>query len=190
MSHSKQTANYGLPLFEPKDRPAWLTDFNGAMTAVDATVKGLEDSIQAGGLPITGGTMQGSINMGNHAITNVGSPTADKDAATKEYVDTAIGNIPTSGITQEQADARYLQLSGGTMTGDLKVQEIPANAESAISKSYAQGLFASAMPKSGGTMTGPLILSGAPTADLSAATKKYVDDQITLNITDVINASY
>lgn len=71
MSHSKQTANYGLPLFEPKDRPAWLTDFNGAMTAVDATVKGLEDSIQAGGLPITGGTMRGSINMGDHAITNV-----------------------------------------------------------------------------------------------------------------------
>lgn len=241
MSHSKQTANYGLPLFEPKDRPAWLTDFNGAMTAVDATVKGLEESIQAGGLPITGGTMQGSINMGDHAITNVqevelqssgdglyigsvvqpngtagarltgvaggaaafvkpdsqsiyvpvsvGSPSQDKHAATKEYVDTAIASIPSSGITQEQADARYLQLSGGTMAGDLKVQESPASDASAVSKSYAQGLAASAistanaakntadaaLPKSGGTMTGPLILSGAPTADNQAATKAYVD---------------
>lgn len=199
MSHSKQTANYGLPLFEPKDRPAWLTDFNGAMTAVDATVKGLEESIQAGGLPLTGGTMQGSINMGDHAITNVqevelqssgdglyigsvvqpngtagarltgvaggaaafvkpdsqsiyvpvsvGSPSQDKHAATKEYVDTAIGNIPSSGITQEQADARYLQLSGGTMTGDLKVQESPASDASAVSKSYAQSLFATAVSK-------------------------------------------
>lgn len=230
MSHSKQTANYGLPLFEPKDRPAWLTDFNGAMTAVDATVKGLEDSIQAGGLPLTGGTMQGSINMGDHAITNVqevelqssgdglyigsvvqpsgtagarltgvaggaaafvkpdsqsiyvpvsvGSPSQDKHAATKEYVDTAIAGIPASGITQEQADARYLQLSGGTMAGDLKVQESPASAASAVSKSYAQGLFASALPKSGGTMTGPLVLSGAPTADNQAATKAYVDGHI------------
>lgn len=228
MSHSKQTANYGLPLFEPKDRPAWLTDFNGAMTAVDATVKGLEESIQAGGLPVTGGTMQGSINMGDHAITNVqevelqgsgdglyigsvvqpngtagarltgvtggaaafvkpdsqsiyvpvsvGSPSQDKHAATKEYVDTAIASIPSSGITQEQADARYLQLSGGTMAGDLKVQESPASAASAVSKSYAQGLFASALPKSGGAMTGDLILNGAPTADNQAATKKYVDD--------------
>lgn len=227
MSHSKQTANYGLPLFEPKDRPAWLTDFNGAMTAVDATVKGLADSIQAGGLPVTGGTMHGSINMGDHAITNVqevelqgsgdglyigsvvqpngttgarltgvaggaaafvkpdsqsiyvpvsvGSPSQDKHAATKEYVDTAIANIPSSGITQEQADARYLQLSGGTMTGDLKVQESPASGASAVSKSYAQGLFTSALPKSGGTMTGPLVLSGAPTADNQAATKAYVD---------------
>lgn len=205
MSHSKQTANYGLPLFEPKDRPAWLTDFNGAMLGVDAAVKSVADSVEAGGLPITGGTMQGNINMGDHAITNVqevglqgsgdglyiggvvqpsgtsgarltgvaggaaafvkpdnqsvyvpvsvGSPTADKHAATKEYVDNAVASAPGGGITQEQADARYLQLSGGTMTGNL-------------------------------------ILNGAPTADNQAATKEYVDNQITLNITDVINASY
>ena len=204
MSHSKQTANYGLPLFEPKDRPAWLTDFNGAMLGVDAAVKSVADSVEAGGLPVTGGTMQGNIDMGDHAITNVqevelqssgdglyigsvvqpsgtagarltgvaggaafvksdsqsiyvpvsvGSPSQDKHAATKEYVDTAIASITSSGITQEQADARYLQLSGGTMAGDL-------------------------------------ILNGAPTADNQAATKAYVDNQITLNITDVINASY
>ena len=96
MSHSKQTANYGLPLFEPKDRPAWLTDFNGAMLGVDAAVKAVADSVEAGGLPITGGTMQGNINMGNHAITNVqevellGSPTTDNQAATKGYVDNQI----------------------------------------------------------------------------------------------------
>ena len=96
MSHSKQTANYGLPLFEPKDRPAWLTDFNSAMLGVDAAVKAVADSVEAGGLPVTGGTMQGNIDMGNHAITNVqevellGSPTADNQAATKGYVDNQI----------------------------------------------------------------------------------------------------
>ena len=205
MSHSKQTANYGLPLFEPKDRPAWLTDFNGAMLGVDAAVKSVADSVEAGGLPVTGGTMQGNIDMGDHAITNVqevelqssgdglyigsvvqpsgttgarltgvaggaaafvkpdsqsiyvpvsvGSPSQDKHAATKEYVDNAVASVPSGGITQEQADARYLQLSGGTMAGDL-------------------------------------ILNGAPTEDNQAATKAYVDNQITLNITDVINASY
>ena len=205
MSHSKQTANYGLPLFEPKDRPAWLTDFNGAMLGVDAAVKSVADSVEAGGLPITGGTMQGNIDMGDHAITNVqevelqssgdglyigsvvqpsgttgarltgvaggaaafvkpdsqssyvpvsvGSPSQNKHAATKEYVDNAVASVPSGGITQEQADARYLQLSGGTMAGVL-------------------------------------ILNGAPTANNQAATKEYVDNQITLNITDVINASY
>lgn len=80
------------------------------------------------------------------------------------------------GISQDEADARYLRLSGGTMTGDLKVQKSPATDTSAVSKSYAQGLFKSALPKSGGTMTGALILNGAPTANNQAATKKYVDD--------------
>ena len=83
----------------------------------------------------------------------MGSPIQDKHAATKEYVDNAVASVPSGGITQEQADARYLQLSGGTMAGNL-------------------------------------ILNGAPTTDNQAATKEYVDNQITLNITDVINASY
>lgn len=35
-------------------------------------------------------------------------------------------DAPQSGITQEQADQRYLQLSGGTMTGELALQEFDA----------------------------------------------------------------
>lgn len=96
MSHSKGTTNYNLPLFTKDDRPAWLTDFNSAMLGVDAAVKAVADSVEAGGLPVTGGTMQGNIDMGNHAITNVqevellGSPTTDNQAATKGYVDNQI----------------------------------------------------------------------------------------------------
>ena len=35
-------------------------------------------------------------------------------------------DAPQSGMTQEQADQRYLQLSGGTMTGELSLQEFDA----------------------------------------------------------------
>ena len=255
MSHSKQTKNYGLPLFEPRDRPAWLTDFNGAMIAVDETVKGLADGISQGGLPVSGGTMEGNIDMGDHALVNVqevelpksgdglyvgsviqpagtkgarltgvagdgaalvkpdsqsvyvplavGEPKSDSHAATMKYVDAAVASAG-GGISQSEADKRYLQLTGGTMTGDLKVQESPVSDASAVSKSYAQGLFANALNKaneaksvadgalqrSGGTMTGALTLSGEPTADLEAATKGYVDAQIAANITAAINASY
>lgn len=148
----------------------------------------------------SGATMTGALILS-------GEPTVELQAATKKYVDEAVANVPTpsGGITQEQADARYLQLAGGTMTGDLKVLESPPSDTSAVSKSYAQGLFANAvstanaakqtaeaanatagaaqttanaaLPKSGGTMTGALTLSGAPTSDLQAATKKYVDDK-------------
>lgn len=40
-----------------------------------------------GALQTSGGTMSGGINMGGAAVTNVGTPTADADAATKKYVD-------------------------------------------------------------------------------------------------------
>lgn len=41
-------------------------------------------------LLLKGGTMTGSINMGDNSITNLAAPTDDADAATKKYVDEAI----------------------------------------------------------------------------------------------------
>lgn len=35
----------------------------------------------------TGDSMTGALSMGNNKITNLGTPTADSDAVTKEYVD-------------------------------------------------------------------------------------------------------
>jgi hypothetical protein len=49
--------------------------------------------------------MSGAIAMGTSKITGLGDPTANQDAATKVYVDTA--------------DATKLSLSGGTMTGNI-----------------------------------------------------------------------
>lgn len=117
------------------------------------------------------------------------SKTGDTSAMQASQFPAKIQGISV-GISQNEADARYLQLAGGTMTGDLKVLESPPSDTSAVSKTYAQGLFANAvsvasaaqqtanaaLPKSGGTMTGSLTLSGDPTADLQAATKKYVDE--------------
>lgn len=307
MSHSKGTTNYNLPLFTKDDRPAWLTDFNSAMLEVDNVMKRTSDAARPdlleaaqqeaaaamekatdaqtkanGALQKSGGAMNGTLDMNEHALTNVqevelptsgnglylgsvvqpdgtggarltgitgngaafvkpdtqdsyvpvrvgtpqtgddavnknslngtlssymkksgatmtgalmlsGEPTENLQAATKKYVDDAVANVPTptGGITQEQADARYVQLAGGTMTGDLNVLESPQSDTSAVSKSYAQGLFAgavntanaakqtadAALPKSGGTMTGTLTLAGAPTAALDAATKQYVDSK-------------
>lgn len=53
----------------------------------------------------SGDTMSGALAMGSNKITGLGTPTADTDAATKGYVDTA--------------DALKLSLSGGTMTGNI-----------------------------------------------------------------------
>ena len=40
----------------------------------------------------TGGALSGELNMGNYKITNLGSPTNNSDASTKEYVDTQVSD--------------------------------------------------------------------------------------------------
>lgn len=47
MAHTNSTTNYELPLFTGTDKPSWLNDFNGAMTAIDAQMKSNDDAAAA-----------------------------------------------------------------------------------------------------------------------------------------------
>ena len=87
-------------------------------------------------LALAGGTMSGAIAMGTNKITGLGNPTANQDAATKAYVDTA--------------DALNLAKSGGTMSGAIamgtnKITGMgdPTNAQDAATKNYIDVLFGS-----------------------------------------------
>lgn len=42
MSATNSTANINLPLFIGTDKPAWLTDWNGAMNTIDAAIAALQ----------------------------------------------------------------------------------------------------------------------------------------------------
>lgn len=178
MSHSKGTTNYNLPLFTKDDRPAWLTDFNSAMQEVDTVVKGLSDKVKAGGLPTTGGTMDGNINMNEHALTNVQEvelPSAGNGLYVGAVVQptgttgarlTGVGNANAAAFVKPDTQDTYVPMRVGT----------PQTGDDAVNKNSLNGTLASYLKKTGGTLTGALILSGAPTEDLQAATKKYVDD--------------
>ena len=178
MSHSKGTTNYNLPLFTKDDRPAWLTDFNSAMLEVDTVVKGLSDKVKAGGLPTTGGTMDGNINMNEHALTNVQEvelPSAGNGLYIGAVVQptgttgarlTGVGNSNAAALVKPDTQDTYVPVRVGT----------PQTGDDAVNKNSLNGTLSSYLKKTGGTLTGALILSGAPTEDLQAATKKYVDD--------------
>ena len=71
----------------------------------------------------------GSILASGKKIQNVGNPTTDSDAANKLYVDTVESTLQEQianakeelqgQIDENDPEGRYLPLSGGTMTGDI-----------------------------------------------------------------------
>ena len=149
--------------------------FNDAVTK-----KYVDDSISlAGGLSITGITMQGDINMSGHNVIGLSDPTNDDMAASKGYV-----------------DSNFLDLAGGAMVGDIdmggyeikNMLRTPTTDLSAVTKKWVSDEFPTKQEVLGGfTLTGALNLSGneiyglpdTPTTDNSATSKKYVDGKVT-----------
>ncbi len=149
-------------------------NFNDAVTK-----KYVDDSISlAGGLSITGITMQGDINMSGHKyVIGLVDPTNDDMAASKGFV-----------------ESNFLDLGGGTMVGDVdmggyeikNMLRTPTTDLSAVTKKWVSDEFPTKQEVLGGfTLTGALNLSGneiyglpdTPTTDNSAASKKYVDSK-------------
>lgn len=98
-------------------------------------------------------------------ITNIETPKENTDAVTLGYLNTQLStklttptgtagqllgftadntvgavDAPESGLTQEQADERYLQLSGGTLTGALTLNGEPTEDLQAAPKQYVDAL--------------------------------------------------
>ena len=148
-------------------------NFNDAVTK-----KYVDDSISlAGGLSITGITMQGDINMSGHNVIGLVDPTNDDMAASKGFV-----------------ESNFLDLGGGTMVGDVdmggyeikNMLRTPTTDLSAVTKKWVSDEFPTKQEVLGGfTLTGALNLSGneiyglpdTPTTDNSATSKKYVDSK-------------
>ena len=59
-------------------------------TEISTAAGNAETNAKNASLPRGGGTMTGNIDLGGNALTNVKSPAADADAATKGYVDERI----------------------------------------------------------------------------------------------------
>lgn len=104
--------------------PYPVTSVNGQTGAVNLSAVDVE------ALPTTGGTMTGPLTLS-------GNPNANLQAATKQYVDTAIagidipesaqkysGTLPTSGWTTSGSQ-RYYRVTISGMTADKNILAIP-----------------------------------------------------------------
>lgn len=114
---------------------------------------------------LAGSTMTGALVLSADPMVALG-------AATKQYVDNAVGS-----------NTAYVAKSGSTMTGALILNANPTSSLGAATKQYVDtgvtgvtSQLGNYLLLTGGTLTGALTLSADPTSSLQAATKHYVDN--------------
>lgn len=115
MSHTNSTANYNLPQFVGSDTPAWLTDVNGAMSAIDSQMKTNADSASTANASAT--TANGNIgtlgNLNTTAKTNLVSAVNEVNTGlgTVSGVASSASSTANSAKTAIDALTEYLSLS-------------------------------------------------------------------------------
>ena len=111
------TANAALPKTGGAMTGAITTNstFDGVDIAVRDGILTSTTTTANAALPKAGGTMSGAIAMGSQKITGLGTPTANDDAASKTYVDSAVsgGGGAVTGYTNG-TDNRIITSSGST----------------------------------------------------------------------------
>lgn len=110
--------------------------------------------------------INGDLNMNIRKIVNLATPTVSADATTKNYVDTQAG--------------QKLNLTGGTLTGQLECQDIIPSATSTFTLGTTLRKFAD-VKSTNATIDGLSCTTGdisaTPTVGTSITNKTYVDTQ-------------
>lgn len=134
-----------------------------------------------GSIPATG-----NFNMANHKITNVTTPTETTDVANKAYVDNA--DIAVINNISKQVRDGFLPLTGGTLTGNLKVAADSATVT--VEGNSGAGMVVSGATN-GGIPTGELIVQDSNQSNSSyiRLTASATGNEIACDSRLVINAN-
>lgn len=176
----------------------WIV-LNQTAESVNTALKNLQDQITVntnninkvtttanGALQTSGGTMSGSINMGGQAITNLATPSANTDAATKKYVDDK-----DAALLGASGDASTKATIHGALTGVGEAKQLANAAQDAAEAADTKAGNAASraeemLPLDGSKAMQDNLDAGNynvinvadPTANGHAANKKYVDAQV------------
>lgn len=96
MSATNATTNYQFPLFIGSDKPAWLVDWNGAMSAIDNAIHEAKAEADATDLIVTGHTsaiqaLQSSVGDQSTAIQGLRTD-VDDNTGSINTINSLIGN--------------------------------------------------------------------------------------------------
>ena len=151
MSHTNSTANYSLPQFVGSDKPAWLTDVNGAMTSIDSQMKANADSAStANASATTANSNIGTLaNLKTTAKTNLVSAVNEVNTGLGTVSGVASSASSTANSAKSAIDAltEYLSLSIYTnvtwtcISGSVINQSTTVNTTSARNANGTLGKF-------------------------------------------------
>ena len=207
MSATNATSNYSLPLFIGTDKPAWLVDFNGAMTAIDAQMKVNATAIGANETAISGlsttvsahttsistisgqittlstglNTAQGNINTINSLIGNGEPTTTDKTLI--GAINEIYAMITGGGSTEIQAaNVSYDNTTSGLTADDVQeaIDEIVAALPGAAAVELQRGTLTAGQ-------TSVVLTFSSQTISATSLIDVYVEDGI--NFTAIATSS-
>ena len=121
MAHTNNTTFLNLPLFIGTDKPAWLTDFNSAMQAIDNNASSQKADIDANTLAIT--ALQTAVN----ALHPVGSIYMSVSSTNPSSLFGGTWQRIKDTFLLAAGDVYAANSTGGSATHTLTVDEMPAH---------------------------------------------------------------
>lgn len=131
MSFTNKTPNYNLPQWLGSDKPAWLTDMNGAFSAIDTAIKGASDSGSSAEATANNAlstaqsaqeTASEAATLANEAKVDAGNATTIANNASQQAGTalTAVNLIKDVGQWKWiRHDGKDITINGYTKTNDL-----------------------------------------------------------------------
>lgn len=186
MSATNSTPNYELPVFLATDKPAWLTDWNGAMQAIDTAIHNAQST--ADGAQTTAGTATADIATINASLSTITSnitsltTTVNGNTGSINTINSLIGNgQPT---TEDKTligaiNEIYAMIGGGsTVTADVVTYDNTDSGLTATNVQDALDEIVSAIPGAGYTLVTGTLTAGQTSVTLSDASilaSSYID---------------
>lgn len=135
MSSTNHTSHYNLPQFVSTDKPAWLTDVNGAMSAIDTGIYNAKTTADtavtdAGNADTKADNAQTTANT---ALTTASTAQTTADGNTTKIGD--LSNLQTSAKTNLVSAVNEVKSDGTTATSQIaSLQNSLSYIESQIQK--------------------------------------------------------